>query len=284
MNIPPLVTIGVPLFNEGRFLEKSLEALISQDYAPIEIIISDNASTDETASICEQFSHQHDNIEYHRFDQNCGAAANFNYVLKQANGQYFMWASGHDLWSQNYISACVESLEKNPTAILAIGSGQWIDETGGVFPRSSGWTDTRGMDVIARYFTVLWGNMHPILGLIRRQALQACPMISAVGADLIILSRLALIGDFIHVVNATWSRREFRQEISYQDKLKRYKSNAYGLSTTFLKRLFPLAVLPWELIRAIVESKHKPWVKVVIVLLLLPTFPIRYVAGKVKPK
>ena len=282
--MPPLVSIGVPVFNEERFLKASLAALLAQDYANIEIIISDNASTDNTATICRRIAEEHDSVSYHRFDQNQGPAGNFDYVLQQATGDYFMWAAGHDLWSNKYISGCVDSLEKNPDAILAVGTGNWIDENGDIYPRFYGWTDTRGMDVIARYFTVLWGNMHPILGLIKRDALLSCPIINTVGVDLIILTRLALKGDFIHAVDANWSRREFRIETNFNDKLKRYKRSDYGLASSLLKRLLPLAKLPLELLRSVVDSKQKLWVKAVIILLLLPTFPVRYAAGKIKPK
>jgi hypothetical protein len=140
------------------------------------------------------------------------------------------------------------------------------------------------MDVIARYFTVLWGNMHPVLGLIRREDLVVCPIINTVGGDLIILTRMALRGDFLHAVSTTWSRREFRQELTYNDKLRRYKSVSFGLAPTVLSRIFPLLRLPLELIRAVFTSKQRLWVKLVIVLLLLPTFPVRYVAGRVKPQ
>ena len=279
----PLVTVGIPVYNETLFVRESLSALLAQDYQSIQIIISDNASTDGTSTICQELALQHDHIDYHRFDDNQGPARNFNYVLQQATGKYFMWASGHDLWDKNYISSCIEQLEKNPGAILAVGCGNWIDESGNEFPRQYGWTDTRGMDVISRYFTILWGNMHPILGIIRREELQRCPISNTAGTDLIILTRLALQGDFIHAPNTTWSRREFRKEITYKDKLDRYKSNSYRLSSTFLKRLFPLAALPWELTKGVLSSHQHSWVKLIIILLLLPTFPVRYIAGKTKP-
>ncbi len=280
----PLVSIGVPVYNEARFLQESLDSLLAQDYANLEIIISDNASTDETQSICERYAEQHTHIQYHRRQENCGPAGNFVAVLEQAKGRYFIWAAGHDLWSSNYISACVTSLEQRPEAVLALGTAQWIDEHGAVLTKETGWTDTRGMDVIARYFSVLWGNMHPVLGLVRREQLAAFPMINTVGADLIILSRLALVGDFVHVLSASWSRREFRQEQQYEDKLKRYKSRAYGLSSSLLGRLFPFARLPVELVKGVFVSEQKLWVRLLIILLLLPSFPVRYVAGRIKPQ
>jgi len=123
----PLVSIGLPVFNEGRFIRQSLESLISQDYKNIEIIISDNASTDNTRKICEEVEREYSNIRYYRFDQNLGAVKNFNYVFECAKGKYFTWASGHDLWSSNYIRQCVKELEENKDAVIAFATTLWID-------------------------------------------------------------------------------------------------------------------------------------------------------------
>jgi glycosyltransferase involved in cell wall biosynthesis len=275
----PLISVGIPVFNEARFLRESLDALVQQDYSNVEIIISDNASTDATEEICREYANKYPWINYHRFDTNRGASPNFIYVLEAASGKYFMWAAGHDLWSNNYLSSCIEILESHPKAVIAYGSSRWIDENGQSFDRESGWTDTRDMEVIARYFTIFWGNMHPFLGVIRREKLIAVPMVTVVGSDLNMLTNLSLEGDFIHAVNANWSRREFRVERSYDDKLNRYKSNL-----SLLNKLFPLARLPLELIKTALQSNQPLAVRALIVFLLLPSFPVRYFAGRINNK
>lgn len=282
MNKPPLVTIGVPVFNESRFLTQTLDSLLAQDYKNIEIIISDNHSTDETESICQAYNLEHKHISYHRFDENHGPTKNFEYVLNHANGEYFMWAAGHDLWSSNYITACVQILDSHPKAVIAYGASRWINKNSEIFEREYGWTDTRGMDIIARYFTIFWGNMHPILGVIRKRALQDCPINHTVGADLIILSYLILKGDFIHAVEASWSRREFRNEKNHNDKLKRYKNQDNNSSPTLINKLFPLARLPIGLIKVISKSKSSLLVRLSILILLIPSLPIRLISGKRK--
>lgn len=278
----PLVSIGIPIFNEGTFIQQSLDALLTQDYQNIEIIISDNASTDETEKICVEYAAKYEWVHYHRFNKNQGPAKNFDYVLQAATGKYFMWAAGHDLWAKNYLSACIEMLENHPTAIIAYGSSQWINEQNETFGRQYGWVDTRGMDIIARYFTIFWGNMHPILGVIRTKAIQNCPIYNTVGADLILLSNLILKGDFIHAVNTQWSRREFRVENNYEDKLKRYKSQEYRLASSILNKTFPLFRLPLELMKSLLKSDLSLFKRCAILLLLIPSFPIRYISGKYK--
>ncbi len=276
----PLVSIGMPVYNEARFLRQSIDALITQDYPNIELIISDNASTDETEKICHEYVSKYDWISFHHFEKNQGPALNFEYVLKKSKGSYFMWAAGHDLWDNNYLTTCINLLESHPNAIIAYGASQWINEHNKNFGREFGWVDTRGMDIIARYFTIFWGNMHPILGVIRKQSLQDSPIINTVGADLILLSNLILKGDFIHSVETQWKRREFRVEKNHQDKLDRYKSKDYRLTSTLFNKLFPLTRLPFELIKVVFQAKLSLLLKCCLLFLLIPSFPIRYIAGK----
>lgn len=276
----PIASIGMPIFNEKRFLRSTLESLVTQDYPNLELIISDNASTDGTSEIAQEFASGYPWIRYHRFETNQGPAVNFKYVLDQSRGKYFLWAAGHDLWSPNYISSCVSQLEKRPQAVLAFGSSVWIDESGDLFPRESGWADTRGMDPVARYFTVLWGTMNPILGLIRRVDLKNCPIINMVGTDLNILTHLAMRGAFVHATEAYWQRREFRQESVYAKKLERYKSPTYGLATTKFAHAFPLAQLPIELLKSIRSAPLPFKTRCMIGALLLPTMLVKYITGK----
>ncbi|MDF1644114.1 MAG: glycosyltransferase family 2 protein [Pseudomonadales bacterium] len=278
----PLVSIGVPVFNEEQFIRESLESLVNQTYGNIELIISDNCSTDGTSKICKEFEEKYEWISYNRFEENIGASPNFKYVLEQATGKYFMWAAGHDLWSANYLSECVKMLEPRKNAAIAFGSSKWINANGTIFGREYGWIDTRGMGPIERFFVVFWGNMHPILGLIRTEFLKSDPITNTVGVDLIILTRLALLGDFVHAVEAHWSRREFRTESTHDDKLKRYKSVEQGFTRSIFSRAFPLVRLPLEITKVVFNAKLPAFSKISLLFLLLPSFITRYFSGKSK--
>ncbi len=278
---PPLVSIGVPVYNEEHFIEESLTSLLAQDYPNIEIIISDNASTDETAAVCQHFANKDPRITFHCFDENRGATENYQYVLDHSSGVYFMWAAGHDLWSPNTILECVNMLEEHPESAIATGSSKWIDKNGNLMTKVSGWTDTRGMHPIARFFSVFWGNMHPVLGLIRRSYLKELGQFqSFAGADLVLLSELVLKGDFIHATNATWQRREFRHEQKHSDKLKRYRSTEYRITQSLLDRIFPLQRLPLALLSVVLRSTLPLTQKIALFIALTTAFPLRYLVGK----
>ena len=284
MNDPidiPLVSIGMPVFNEARFIDASLASLRRQDHPNLEILVCDNASSDDTVAICERHAREDARIRIVRADENRGAIANFQRALDEARGDFFMWAAGHDLWSPDFVSACTSALLANPQACIAFGCSRWIDAEGASLVRASGWTDTRGMDPLARFFTVYWGNMHPILGLMRTADLRACtPLLHLTGGDLVLLARLALRGDFVHAPTALWSRREFRAEARYEDKLRRYASKDVAIAKSMLQRMFPLLQLPLALMR-VASGAPLPWVdRIGALLVLLASFPLRYRVGR----
>lgn len=116
----PLVTIGLPVFNGAGTIAVALEALVRQDYPNLQIIISDNASTDETLEICERFAQQDSRIRIIRKDINEGAVANFRTVLDFAVGDYFMWAAADDSWYPEFISRLLPLLATAPSVGVAM--------------------------------------------------------------------------------------------------------------------------------------------------------------------
>lgn len=282
--IKPLVSVGVPVHNEERFLRETLDSLLAQDYGNIEIIISDNASTDETGEICIEYSRSYPHIRYFRFETNKGQARNFEKVLAESNGEFLMFGCGHDLWSPNFISACLKKLVLHKGAAVAVPACKWIDENGKRIDKESGFSDTRGMDVIARYFTIFWGNMHPAYGLIYADLIKTWPIHGIIGEDLVFLTFLALNGDFVHAGEATWSRREFRFEKSYTERLKRYRKGDQKVALTKMDKLFPFLKLSYYLFCTVFQSKVPFFSRTLISILLFPSIIIKYFSGKAQYK
>src|ERR1700726_3052082 len=126
----PLVSIGIPVFNAQRYLREALDSLIAQDYENIELVISENASTDGTAAICREYAARDPRVRYERAEMNQGAVWNFNRVYSLARGTYFMWAAFDDLRAPSYVRRCVERLEAQPSAVLCCTDVRLIDEAG----------------------------------------------------------------------------------------------------------------------------------------------------------
>ena len=89
-NQPPKVTIGMPVYNGEKFLCNTLDCLLAQSYTNLELIISDDASTDSTSKICTEYAAKDSRIKYIRHTKNLGIESeagftplpNFNFVLK----------------------------------------------------------------------------------------------------------------------------------------------------------------------------------------------------------
>lgn len=124
------MSIGFPVYNGQSLARRALESLLAQEYEGFELIISDNASTDSTQSICEQFAARDSRVSYRRRAINLGAAWNFRHVLEAARGDYFMWAAHDDTWRPQFISTLLRDLEAHPDAGVALSAVQLLDEDG----------------------------------------------------------------------------------------------------------------------------------------------------------
>lgn len=104
----PLVSIGIPTYNRANsYLKQAIENAISQTYPNIEIIISDNCSSDNTEQLVRSFSDGR--IRYYKQERNIGPNNNFNFCLNQANGAYFLLFQDDDLIDEDFIECCMKS-------------------------------------------------------------------------------------------------------------------------------------------------------------------------------
>jgi glycosyltransferase involved in cell wall biosynthesis len=197
-----LVSIGMPVYNEEQFIELAIVSILNQDYKNFELIISDNASTDQTKNICLKYSKIDTRIRFCTRDQTTDATTNFNYVASIAKGDFFMWASGHDLRNSSFISRCVTTLENSNSIVLCYSDAIWIDSKGNNIGDEHSDLDTVGMDRIKRINKVFWnlGYAYPIYGLFRKDILDTIlPSQKVLGSDILLLNELAAIGDFARI-------------------------------------------------------------------------------------
>jgi len=120
-NLQPKVTIGLPVYNGEKNIKEAIESLISQTYKNFELIISDNASTDLTSTICKMYAKKDIRISYIRQKKTIGIYCNFNFVLESANSEYFMWASADDIWRSDFIEKNLRILESNENLVGSMG-------------------------------------------------------------------------------------------------------------------------------------------------------------------
>jgi glycosyltransferase involved in cell wall biosynthesis len=130
----PRLSIGLPVYNGERLLPQAIECLLAQTFGDFEIVIGDNASTDRTREICQDYVRRDRRIRYVRHEHNLGAVANFNRVFELSPSHLFKWAAHDDLHRETYLESCVKLLDRNPDAILAHTGTAFVDEFGQPFP------------------------------------------------------------------------------------------------------------------------------------------------------
>jgi glycosyltransferase involved in cell wall biosynthesis len=199
--LAPSVSIGLPVYNGANYVAESIQSLLSQTHEDFELVISDNASTDETRNICEQFAAADSRIRYHRSPSNRGAAWNHNEVFRLSRGRYFRWSSHDDVYAPEYVQRCVEILETRPDVVLAYPRVRLIDAAGTIGHRLPYPPVACEADVAARFASVLHQTgCYAIYGVIRSELIRRTGLFKPwAAADKNMLARLALFGRFYQV-------------------------------------------------------------------------------------
>ncbi len=198
----PLVSIGVPVFNGEKGLTRALDSLLEQDYPNLEIIISDNGSTDATLEICGKYVRKDSRVTYSRSEENLGAIWNFNRVFELSSGKYFMWAAHDDRREPSFVSACVEKMEQCPEAALCqTHTVMFIEgrEEMLCVAHLDNFESVTGL--VERYRETL--KRFPaiaIYGLYRSSAMRKTRMFQKIlGGDLAFIQELSIHGEFVQV-------------------------------------------------------------------------------------
>jgi glycosyltransferase involved in cell wall biosynthesis len=207
----PLVSIGLPVFNGANYLRQAIATILDQTYTDLELIISDNASTDDTPRICEEAARKDARVRYSRLPANVGAAANYNRVFEQARGAYFKWAAHDDVLAPTFVERAVDLLESQPLVVLCSSRTGRIDANGkitGLYPSEYAWND---QSPVARFRNLVFSPHACVIvfGLIRRDVLARTPLIGPyVNSDRVLLAELGLAGRICEVPEDLFFRRD----------------------------------------------------------------------------
>jgi glycosyltransferase involved in cell wall biosynthesis len=247
------VSIGLPVYNGERFLERALDALLAQEFTDFEIILADNASTDGTLAIADRYAARDDRITVHRSEVNRGAAWNFNRTLDLASGRFFKWAAYDDLCAPGFIARCHEVLAASPdSVVLAYPRTLVIDDDDAVVGE---WDD--GLDLVEptphERLAHLLGRpeFHAVFGLIRTDVLRTTGAIGPfVASDVALLAELALVGTFHEIPDRLFLRR-FHANTSVNANPDYADRAAWFDPARSSKLNFAMARMTWELLERV---------------------------------
>ncbi|OQW92521.1 MAG: hypothetical protein BWK78_01490 [Thiotrichaceae bacterium IS1] len=210
-----LVSVGVPVRDGAKTLALALETLINQTHDNIEIIISDNASTDQTGEICKQFAEKDSRIVYFRQNSTFSAIENFRFVYEKSHGKYFMWAAHDDLRDNDYIETLLKGFEKEPTAAIMFSEVVLFDNYSCLhksysdFGKHKNWSPTfqsKNLSFLKKHVKQQSDNIAciHIYGLINPKYLFDYPWFDSTSApDLPLLHWLLSHGDFLYYPGTT---------------------------------------------------------------------------------
>ena len=236
LDCTPLVSIGLPVYNGGAYLAQTLDDLLGQTFGDFELIVSDNASTDDTGAIVRAAARRDPRVRYLRNWRNLGALPNANLAFHHSRGRYYALAGHDDRHAPDFLEKLVAALEAQPEAVLAYGRKGLIDDDGrpfrydpalGLHVAGERAVDYDGAlerplpaDPVARYRAVLRSNdcNAPIYGLFRRSVLARLPPHRIHGSDRLIVAAAALHGPFAFVDEELMQYRVHAGSTRYLDR------------------------------------------------------------------
>jgi glycosyltransferase involved in cell wall biosynthesis len=194
----PRVSVGVPVYNGANGLAAALECLCNQTFRDIEIVVSDNGSTDATPEICRRFTESDARIRYIRQPAPIPVTDNFKCVLRAARAPYFMWAAHDDLRGPDFIQRLAAALDRNPNAILAFGDiVELLD--GEARPLRLDFANV-GQSAAVRLRQAALFQLHHLYGVWRTDKLRSIPWRhNDWWHDTPLMMAATMLGDFVYV-------------------------------------------------------------------------------------
>ena len=217
-DIQPIVSIGLPVCNGANHIGQTLDTLLSQSFNNFELIISDNASTDETGSICRRYAANDARVRYILQNKNIGIKNNFSFVLRESVGIYFMWAAADDFFESDHLLNVVAELREHPEAIVAMSSTKLVLSDGSIknIVKYKGCDNPNHLGLFAMAWRLASGKLYHfyIYGLFRRNfietAFPAAPWL--IGGDRMLMCAVAISGKFRYTEKETYMRRVYLED------------------------------------------------------------------------
>jgi len=197
----PHVSVGMPVYNGERYLRQAIESILFQTFQDLELIISDNASTDATEEICKEYAAKDPRVRYHRSDQNRGAAWNHNRVVELARGEYFKWQCHDDYCDTSFLEKCLAVVHDAPDVVLCYPRFVRVDEQG----KRLGITSSRvagGAEPLERFRSLIYrrDSCEEIYGVTRTAVVRKTALIGPYSnSDDTFLAELILHGNFYQI-------------------------------------------------------------------------------------
>lgn len=256
------VSLGIPVYNESRFLKKTIDSLLNQTYSNIEIIAIDNASTDNSFRILEEYSNKDPRLKIFKNDKNIGLSNNFNLLVSKSSGEYFGWIGAHDIYNKDYIEKMVSKIIKNNNSSVVFSNVSKIDGDNKIIinKKETGFQLLNNNKFI-RLLKIPWlikGSGDIVMGMFEVDKLKKTDLFSksVLWADVFLVYQLASTGKIIRINEVLRSRRYFREderefdswELKYKTLTERFRGpREIGDSKPSIYLYFPVLFMCWKI-------------------------------------
>ncbi len=218
--VEPLVSVGIPLYRSRRFLDVIIENIEAIDYPNLEIIVSDQHLEDDAMSVLKVRYGSDPRFRFLTGTDGIDWVRNFNLLLRQASGRYFLWMAHDDTYPSDYVRQLVSALEQNPAAVLAFGRVEQISLDGFLptFPfvpppieRDGPWSLHSALKMLT-----LWHLWFAFRGVVRRSVVEESDLYVRqtyhnIRADIYWVFALSLVGPLCYVPSCYCIKRFHRQ-------------------------------------------------------------------------
>ena len=251
----PRLSIGMPVFNGAKWIRGALDSLLTQGFTDFELIICDNASTDDTETICRSIAAGDARVRYYRNSTNIGVFRNYDRVFELSSGTYFKWAGCNDICLDGFLEKCVAVLDARPDVVLAYPKAILVfappgeEEYGQEYDDNLNLEQDRPSDRFREYLNRERIN-NVMNGAIRASVLRQTALnLPLPGSDISMVAELTLRGKFVEIPDRLFVRRltpgatillidqsSSRPEIGYvvrPSTMQRLKLHSYRFVTTF---------------------------------------------------
>lgn len=200
-----LFSIGLPVYNGGERIEGVVKSVLEQDHENLELVISDNASTDDTEDVCRALAAQDPRIVYHRNPVNLGMLKNFVGAMRLARGTFFRWIGDDDWLHPHYMSRCLDEFANDDRLIVVTTQIDYTGPDGVTQTAAYDGTALRSDDPVTRLVELLrlLNDSHllidPCYGVFRRERVVNIERRDMLNDDQVYCAKLALAGPWGHV-------------------------------------------------------------------------------------
>ena len=236
MTEPPLVSVGLPVRDGEATLARTLEGLLAQTYERLEIIVSDNCSSDRTTEIACDYARRFAQVRTVRQPSPLTALANFRAVLAESRGEYFMWATDDDHRNPEYVANLLARLQDDAEAILCFGelavfSGEVADSRAVVLD-----FENAGRGLVPRLARSAFQPCYHLYGVWRAADLKKIDFVDCwYWPDMQIILAAACMGDFVRAEGATFTYFDAGKSLRQSEERQTGRAGASWL--------FPLQVI-----------------------------------------